>query len=88
MRVEGIVTVTFNVVLKDFFKLGYNNGEQQKKQRDSSWSMQNVITTLFPLHFLRPFLLRLFEQDKFVPILGSLRSYLEDTKVESDSDLQ
>ncbi|KOX71538.1 B9 domain-containing protein 1 [Melipona quadrifasciata] len=34
MRVEGIVTVTFNVVLKDFFKLGYNNGEQQRKQRD------------------------------------------------------
>lgn len=31
MRVEGIVTVTFNVVLKDFFKLGYNNGEKQKK---------------------------------------------------------
>ncbi|CAD1472836.1 unnamed protein product [Heterotrigona itama] len=37
MRVEGVVTVTFNVVLKDFFKLGYNNGQQQKKQlRDSS----------------------------------------------------
>lgn len=31
MRVEGIVTVTFNVVLKDFFKLGYNNGDHQKK---------------------------------------------------------
>lgn len=31
MRVEGIVTVTFNVVLKDFFKLGYNNGEQRNK---------------------------------------------------------
>lgn len=31
MKVEGIVTVTFNVVLKDFFKLGYNNGEQRNK---------------------------------------------------------
>lgn len=31
MRVEGAVTITFNVVLKDFFRLGYNNGEKQKK---------------------------------------------------------
>jgi len=31
MRVEGAVTVTFNVVLKDFSRLGYNNGEKRKK---------------------------------------------------------
>ncbi|XP_020279162.1 B9 domain-containing protein 1 isoform X2 [Pseudomyrmex gracilis] len=31
MRVEGAVTVTFNVVLKDLFKLGYDNGENRKK---------------------------------------------------------
>ncbi|XP_011875050.1 PREDICTED: B9 domain-containing protein 1 isoform X2 [Vollenhovia emeryi] len=31
MRVEGVVTVTFNVVLKDLFKLGYDNGEKWKK---------------------------------------------------------
>ncbi|XP_032669464.1 B9 domain-containing protein 1 [Odontomachus brunneus] len=30
MRVEGVVTVTFNVVLKDLFKLGYDNGEKRK----------------------------------------------------------
>lgn len=29
MRVEGAVTVTFNVVLKDLFKLGYDNGEKK-----------------------------------------------------------
>ncbi|KAL0101761.1 hypothetical protein PUN28_019115 [Cardiocondyla obscurior] len=31
MRVEGAVTATFNVVLKDLFKLGYDNGEKWKK---------------------------------------------------------
>ncbi|XP_066585010.1 B9 domain-containing protein 1 [Prorops nasuta] len=31
MKVQGIVTITFNIVLKDFFKLGYNNGEQRNK---------------------------------------------------------
>ncbi|KAG5326861.1 B9D1 protein, partial [Acromyrmex heyeri] len=31
MRVEGVVTVMFNVVLKDLFKLGYDNGEKWKK---------------------------------------------------------
>ncbi|XP_033323951.2 B9 domain-containing protein 1 [Megalopta genalis] len=31
MRVEGAVTVTFNVVMKDFFKLGYKNGENPDK---------------------------------------------------------
>ncbi|XP_029169147.1 LOW QUALITY PROTEIN: B9 domain-containing protein 1-like [Nylanderia fulva] len=31
MRVEGVVTLTFNVVLKDLFKLGYDNGEKWKK---------------------------------------------------------
>ncbi|KYQ48223.1 B9 domain-containing protein 1 [Trachymyrmex zeteki] len=31
MRVEGVVTVTFNVILKDLYKLGYDNGEKWKK---------------------------------------------------------
>ena len=31
MRVEGVVTVMLNVVLKDLFKLGYDNGEKWKK---------------------------------------------------------
>ncbi|XP_058797819.1 B9 domain-containing protein 1 isoform X2 [Phymastichus coffea] len=29
MKVQGFVNVTFNVVLKDFFQLGYDNGERQ-----------------------------------------------------------
>ncbi|XP_067216623.1 B9 domain-containing protein 1 isoform X1 [Linepithema humile] len=31
MRVEGVITVTFNIVLKDLYKLGYDNGEKWKK---------------------------------------------------------
>ncbi|XP_047348692.1 B9 domain-containing protein 1 isoform X1 [Vespa velutina] len=31
MKVQGHVILTFNVVLKDFLKLGYNNGENKGK---------------------------------------------------------
>ncbi|KAJ8681750.1 hypothetical protein QAD02_017542 [Eretmocerus hayati] len=30
MRVQGSVNATFNVVLKDFFPLGYDNGERRR----------------------------------------------------------
>ncbi|XP_015590856.1 B9 domain-containing protein 1 isoform X2 [Cephus cinctus] len=31
MKVQGTVTATFNVITKDFFKLGYENGEKRSK---------------------------------------------------------
>ncbi|KAK0162247.1 hypothetical protein PV327_008599 [Microctonus hyperodae] len=32
MKVQGEITATFNVVLKDFYKLGYDNGEKKTNQ--------------------------------------------------------
>lgn len=29
MKVQGEITATFNVVLKDFYKLGYDNGDKK-----------------------------------------------------------
>lgn len=32
MKVQGAVTASFNVVLKDFHKLGYDNNDKGKKK--------------------------------------------------------
>lgn len=31
MKVQGSIAVGFNIMLKDFFKLGYDNGEKRNK---------------------------------------------------------